>query len=516
MYLPFFFQKVENFQKIYEDETYTDLLFKIDKTTQIKAHSVVVSKRCPALLNPKGAKKKPKVKKGFLIVEVTSFPVQQSLKFVLQYVYTGNIEFSRLNASQLILTLMAAMELGIERLIWLCKNYFKQSLVMNNVFEYLKAANQYKEEFCKLCCLNCCIKNYEAFIANKDGGKVLGLELFQEVVAFHSNPRPTPEIEQEPNNSMLSDFKAIFDEMPSPDVVVRVRDSFIPCHKAFLASQSEALAKLCAAPTPLKSKEFKDVKDSILLPPIQVQGKKPGPVLSPEAFSSMLKYFYYGEKNIPSTCACELLLFSKDLKIPNLHILCEEVMKRNINAETALNILEVTYMPQMSDREPHIKRELQDNSIEFILNNIKVVDLSSTKDMDPLVALDILFARQRQEMGEPIRRKMTLELVPEAKQSSSNIKESTELPVNLAQTNVSTPVSLPPPLQTPPPKLDTKPPKLETPLNVPPKLETPPLKSPPKLETPSLNVPPKLDLPPTNKTSKQEDQTPPEPPAFTD
>jgi hypothetical protein len=95
--------------------------------------------------------------------------------------------------------------------------------------------------------------HWTPFITNKEGVKILGMNLFQEVIDFHQKHmdgklKPLV-IPPKPINTILQDFKKIYEDMENADLTVRVGDQFIECHKAVLAARSGALAELVKFPT---------------------------------------------------------------------------------------------------------------------------------------------------------------------------------------------------------------------------------------------------------------------------
>jgi hypothetical protein len=118
------------------DTNFHDLVITVDKQ-QLLAHTYVVALRCPVLLNPKDAKKKPKKKKNITTVEVTTIP-HRILLDILQYAYNGKIEFSGIPIAQVIHIYVAASELELDRLKWLCEDYIRRVISLENVFAMLK------------------------------------------------------------------------------------------------------------------------------------------------------------------------------------------------------------------------------------------------------------------------------------------------------------------------------------------------------------------------------------------
>lgn len=93
------------------------------------------------------------------------------------------------------------------------------------------------------------------------------VEVYQQSLA--GKVRGPPEL-KEPTNTLIEDYKAIYESMQGSDVTFKVSSDFIPCHKAILAAQSSELAQLCSVP-PVKGK---DGPEAIVLPPIKAREGK--------------------------------------------------------------------------------------------------------------------------------------------------------------------------------------------------------------------------------------------------
>jgi len=108
----------------------------------------------------------------------------------------------------------AAIELDLERLHWLCENYLRTNLALENIFTVLKGAHELKQSSVKEFCFHYILKHYNDFIGNKDGVKDLGIELFQEVVEHYQQSLTgnvkTLNISPEPQNTIVADYKKKF------------------------------------------------------------------------------------------------------------------------------------------------------------------------------------------------------------------------------------------------------------------------------------------------------------------
>eukprot|EP01118_Nematostelium_gracile_P000256 TRINITY_DN1024_c0_g1_i4.p1 TRINITY_DN1024_c0_g1~~TRINITY_DN1024_c0_g1_i4.p1 ORF type:complete len:644 (+),score=160.44 TRINITY_DN1024_c0_g1_i4:755-2686(+) len=452
---------------------FADTTLAVEKQT-VSSHLVVLRYRVPNLLDPKDAKTKGKPKKKPLKVVVPASITARTLQDVLQYVYTGSVEIAKLSVPQILALNAAAKELDLGRLHWICEDYLKRNLGMDNIFTVLKGADALHQQSVKNFCFYFIVQSYNTFIGHKEAVKDLGIELFQEVVerfqSFIAGEFKAPEVPAEPPNTIVEDYKKVFDEIESTDIHFKVGMEYIPCHRAILASQSPELNNLCAQATvPAKGKE---IPEHIILGPLKGRDGKDGPSITPGAFKSILQFCYYGDVNIKPLHAIEILPFAKDYQLPVLQAVCEDIVKQNIGKETALRTLTISYLPQLEDRVALVK-ELRRDSIGFILSNLKQVDLVNLKNLDPNIAIDILLERQVWDKngGKALERKPKKE-----KKSKKEVKEKEpEAPKLESPPALNTPPQSPPTLKdsanTEPPKLNTPP---ELPLPPPPVLTTPP------------------------------------------
>jgi hypothetical protein len=87
------------------------------------------------------------------------------------------------------------------------------------------------------------VKNYSDFIANKDGSRDLGMDLFSEIAEVFQQGQvgeiKAPAALVEPPDNLCSEFKTIYDTMQQPDGVFQFPSERIYAHKAILSAQSE-------------------------------------------------------------------------------------------------------------------------------------------------------------------------------------------------------------------------------------------------------------------------------------
>jgi len=317
--------------------------------------------------------------------------------------YTGAVEFTKVNMDEIFQLIKLAAELEIPRLAYLCENYLRSIISIERVFDLLKFSNKHGHKGIKEFAVQFAVSKYQDFKENKYGVVDLGVELFQEITElFLQGQKAIVEIKPipEPPDTLAADFKSIYDKMEGFDASFKLGEELIHCHKGIISAQSEELQQLCQqTPKELKQKG-KPTEYAYFLPPLKTkEGVAPGPPISAEAFHSVLRFIYYGEERIIPAAAIELIPFAKDFGLPQLQNVCEKIASFNITKDTALSVLAVTYMPQMDDRDT-VAKELKKESINYILLNLDLIDFEELRDMNPEIAIDIVLTRQSIEKAE--------------------------------------------------------------------------------------------------------------------
>lgn len=359
---------VLSFKKLLLDDTFADLVIKVGNET-VQAHAAIVSSRCEELLGPpqdtqsKKARKKLEVK-----IKDGAIPPGIITK-VLEFLYTGMVDFPKLTDKEILSLVSAARYFKLSRLAYLCERWLREHMTIESVFHLLKVATDLKEERVKGFCLQFALGHYNEFISNKDGIYILGIELFQEVVAaFQTNPQPPQEMRPEDHpDTLLDDFKRMYEGMPYSDITFMIRNESIRCHKAVLAAHSEAFVNTI----------FKD--ESLVR-------------LTPAAFHTMLRFTYYGDDEVEPLPACELVDFSRKYKLPSLLRICEDKIRCSVAMDTVLPILSIAYLP--ADGKQDLVEELKSKCFPFILQNLSKVDLKMIQASHPLLVIDLLFELQ--------------------------------------------------------------------------------------------------------------------------
>jgi len=353
------------------DASHADLQLTIGKDT-VHAHRCVVASRCPALLplpDPNDKKKKIKEKEKKVLKEGVAS--QHILLKMLEFIYTGKVNFPKLEPTNILDLAKAGRHFKLDRLTWLCEAYLHDNLAMDNIFQVLKAATIAEENRVKAFCMKFSLDHYNEFVTNKDGLRILDIDLFQEVVAaFQSEKKEFTDVKlgQAPPSTILEDFKRMYDTMPFADCRFSIDNKPVDCHKAILAAGSEKFAML-----------FKDA------PPTGIELRN----ISTSAFHTMLKWLYYGDDHVDPLPACELVAFSRQYELGDLLRACENKIRTSIAVDTVLDILEVAYMPDIAHKQDLVE-ELKSKTFPFIMQHLTEIDMSPLRTMHPRIAMDIL------------------------------------------------------------------------------------------------------------------------------
>lgn len=354
-------------KKLLQDEASMDLIIKIGNET-VNAHACVVSCRCEEIIGFPDEKAKKRKKHE---VKLTGVSSASTMHKVLEFLYTGMVEFPKLSDKDVIALGKAARQLKLVRLNYLCERWLIQNLTVEGAFHLLKAVTDAQEERLKGFCVKFALSHYNEFISNKDGIYILGLELFQEVVAaFQQSNQDSFPKETDPAtvpDTLLADFKKMYDNMPYADMTVILGSDMIRLHKAVLASHSE----------PLAAAAFREAETELRI--------------SANAFNSMLKFCYYGYDQVDPLPACELVGLCRKYNLLELGEVCEKIVRKSVNKTTVMKILAVSYLP---GGKQDLIDDLRSQCIPFILQNLDDINFAAIRTFSPMLIVDLLFEFQ--------------------------------------------------------------------------------------------------------------------------
>jgi len=219
-------------KKLLLDKHSADLTIRLANGESVSAHCAVVASRCSHLL--------PTYKEGEhdnhhkRVIKVKGIPTAAVMNDVLEYLYTGQVEFAHHSPAATVQLYQAAGQLHLSRLAWLCEHSLRQRVSVDTMAHTLKAADAAKAESIKAICIQFALANYEACIPSKDALRVLGVDLFQEVVKAATEPwNPVPDEPAPPPDTLVQDFQRMHHESAtvsdatalSPDTDVATTDT---------------------------------------------------------------------------------------------------------------------------------------------------------------------------------------------------------------------------------------------------------------------------------------------------
>ena len=197
-------------KKLLLDKQSADLTIRLANGESVSAHCAVVASRCSHLL--------PTYKEGEhdnhqRVIKVKGITSAAVMNDVLEYLYTGQVEFAHHSPAATVQLYQAAGQLHLSRLAWLCEHSLRQRVSVDTMAHTLKAADAAKAESIKAFCIQFALANYEACIPSKDALRVLGVDLFQEVVQAATEPRnPVPDEAAPPPDTLVQDFQRMHRE----------------------------------------------------------------------------------------------------------------------------------------------------------------------------------------------------------------------------------------------------------------------------------------------------------------
>eukprot|EP01104_Vermistella_antarctica_P007911 TRINITY_DN195_c0_g1_i2.p1 TRINITY_DN195_c0_g1~~TRINITY_DN195_c0_g1_i2.p1 ORF type:complete len:275 (-),score=85.73 TRINITY_DN195_c0_g1_i2:56-841(-) len=238
--------------KLRKQNTFSDVAITLDKRSQVLAHLPVLAvgfkgflpdKTCSTIAN---SKKKKGTHKVAQFDPRNPNVTPETLELLLDYVYLGEVNFSALQPLQVFNLLVAAD--SYKELVGLqtnCKRHLHQSIDINNIFSLLKAAHEKKKDDIKQYGLDWAAANYSQFVGNREGVRLLGIELFQEVSieitqisAAKKEPLAAPE---EAPNTLLDHLHELHSKMPYADCTATVEGKQVQFHR----SEERRVGKEC-------------------------------------------------------------------------------------------------------------------------------------------------------------------------------------------------------------------------------------------------------------------------------
>ena len=351
---------IDDFAQLLKSEQFCDVHFLLDDSaTLVKAHAAVVAARSPYLHQkilevyqqsrrtdalPRG---KPQFLVGDTPLEVSLGEVSaEAFQMAMFSMYTDRIHpdlenHSREGMSILQMLLMMdvyklALLLETKRLELLSMQYIEASINVENVLLVLQNASELKLSRMKEFCMRFIVRdsNYRKVIMssafeNLDQTLMVQIIRRQQFRSRPTSPDPYASDELIPS-SLQDDLEAfLLSEVGRPftDIVLRMDNQSVLVHKPILAARCTYFEALFRSFMPENNE-------------VEVTFGKNIPTL--QAFTSLLKYIYYGEVQMPPEDCLYIFSAPNFFGFSNLqlHSHCKAKLEKEVQRDNVLQMLE--------------------------------------------------------------------------------------------------------------------------------------------------------------------------------
>jgi len=371
-----------SFRRLVNNPLFADVSFIVGQS-KVPGHACIIELRCSSLL------KSGRKKKNISEIDVASGIFPNTFLELMSYLYTNTVDFSKMKELDALLLLSASNKYeGLERLRFMCEKHLKVEMNIKNAHYMLKIADELHLDDFKQVILHFSVNHYTEFISDKNAIKELGIGLFQEVVAMYQEVltktlKPLPE-PQEPKDTFLEDFKALFDSVKLSDISFKLAETNamgiagqqIRGHKAIVVGRAPGLAPIV--------NQSPDTSKGVFTVPVKG--------ISPEGFESILRWIYYAEINIPTLVACELISVCQQFSLFSLERICLNAIRKGIQVDSVLTILNVSYLQGMPAWFNISMEEIRPKAVQFAADHIKDIDFEKIRSnkLSDSIAPDIL------------------------------------------------------------------------------------------------------------------------------
>jgi hypothetical protein len=365
-------------------EKFSDLTLVFDGARELCTFQAITSIRIPHLLKSELFVRKRKERKGpgnsvHITIEVADNSVSyDTMQQILDWAYTGKINFLKLNVTDIMRIILASSIVGTPSLALMCEIQLKTELGTHNIFPFLKSADELGLTALKQFAIGFSVTNWSSVMTNKEGLNIIGIDLFQELtLAVQRGGEVPPYVPDDaPPNTTTDDFRRIYEEMPFHDALCdfeATHQTKIPFHRAILAACSDKLA----------AKMF-SAKEGKKLPRVTFES------LTPDAFYGLLQVLYYGESTMDALSACILLEhFVVPYGVTVVRDKCEEIIAAELSVDTVVPIVRITYL-KVNDGRTHLTDTLRRRCLSYIVKHFTEVDIEPLRCMVPEISSDLL------------------------------------------------------------------------------------------------------------------------------
>jgi hypothetical protein len=322
----------------------------------------------------------------------TPFAIEQ----MLIYIYSGTVDLGSMKALNLIDLIVTAWQFKQDHLRWYAVDALRKALSLSNIYPALTDVFERPRDVQSSLLLPLCMEfideNFVEFVSDQKGIEAIGLPIFHKVVETHVK-HATPSYVQfhaalPPQARFQSAFVDAYGnrEQTGADVVLAPVDSrtLLMAHRVLLGSISSKMKEKIVDQTRAKSSTIKPL----------------GLGLTTGATEALLRFAYYGDKNVAPEFSFELCYFCKHYDVPELFSSCEEILLRGPTVESAVGTVLLCNTPKIFSQD--VATALKNEYYPFIAKNLAAISLKKFLVEDKKerkhnikVVIDVLEAYQR-------------------------------------------------------------------------------------------------------------------------
>ena len=164
-----------------------------------------------------------------------------------------------------------------------------------------------------------------------------------------------------PPTGLVSDFRRLLNDPEMSDVRFLVDGNEVYAHRAILAVRSEYFRVLLFNGHMLESVQSGSVDASACIP-IKLKD------VSYSVFMKVMEYLYTDSvRDVELDLGIHLLIASEQFMLDRLKLLCEDIIRRDVDASNVISILVTSHQ--------HNAKGLKELAMEFILSNLSEKDI---------------------------------------------------------------------------------------------------------------------------------------------
>ncbi|KJE88652.1 hypothetical protein CAOG_00261 [Capsaspora owczarzaki ATCC 30864] len=322
-------QFVGQMKSIVRSEKFSDITFEVGESN-FYAHKAIIAARCPKLA---GLFQAHTARVPLVGIEPAHFSI------VLDFIYADEAALTPANAVDLY---HAAATYGLSRLQQLTETYVRDNISVDNVLTLLKAANRREARELERLCLGFVsdVQRYQSVIRQKEATEIaqvnkdLYVRLSQVLAeAPEAFAHSLGDVIVGPT-TLTSDLLGLLSSVAHADVHIKAKDSEIFAHRILLVTRCESLLHEGGAGNAnLAQSGFVTLRL---------------PTLEGQVIYTLLQYLYSNSVSVDRLHdTYGLIALADSVQQDPIVSVCNEMMRQNLNASTALKILMVSSKYQL-------------------------------------------------------------------------------------------------------------------------------------------------------------------------